>query len=151
MKALPLWQPWAQLVALGAKHVETRHWRAPASLIGNRIAIHATKTTRELWVCEQEPFKRRLGDSDMHFGAIIATAILHRCTEMTEGSIATLRDLDPDEHAFGLYEPGRFAWVLRDVELVDPPLPFRGSQGIFDVPDEMLGRERPVPAQGVLL
>jgi hypothetical protein len=47
VKALPLWQPWASLVALvGAKRVETRHWPAPPRLIGQRIAIHATKTTR---------------------------------------------------------------------------------------------------------
>lgn len=151
MKALPLWQPWATLVAIGAKQVETRHWRAPASLIGQRIAIHATLTRKELWICAEEPFERRLGDEVMYFGAVIATCVLDRCSEMTPESIAALEESDSDEWAFGLYEPGRFAWVLRDVERVEPVLPFRGSQGIFDVPDEWLGREMPVPAQGTLL
>lgn len=41
MKALTIRQPWASLIALGVKHIETRSWRAPQSLIGQTIAIHA--------------------------------------------------------------------------------------------------------------
>src|SRR5688500_9634413 len=41
MKALTLWQPWASLVAVGVKTIETRSWPAPNSLNGERIAIHA--------------------------------------------------------------------------------------------------------------
>ena len=43
MKALTLHQPWASLIALGPKTVETRSWSAPAWVIGARIAIHAGK------------------------------------------------------------------------------------------------------------
>jgi len=44
MKALSLIQPWASLIAIGAKKIETRsRLRPPASLIGQRIAIHASK------------------------------------------------------------------------------------------------------------
>lgn len=46
MRALTLWQPWASLVAIGAKTIETRSWPAPASAVGERIAIHAAATTR---------------------------------------------------------------------------------------------------------
>lgn len=151
MKALPLWQPWATLVAIGAKRVETRHWQAPPWLVGQRIAIHATKTRREMWICEEEPFARRLGDVDMWFGAVIATAVLDRCSEMASEGIAALREREPDEWAFGNYQPGRFAWVLCGVEQLAKPVPFKGSQGIFDVSDGLLGYERPLPAQGALL
>lgn len=41
IKALTIRQPWATLVALGVKQIETRSWRAPASLIGQHFAIHA--------------------------------------------------------------------------------------------------------------
>ena len=41
MKALTIRQPWATLIALGVKTIETRSWRSPASLIGQRLAIHA--------------------------------------------------------------------------------------------------------------
>lgn len=43
MKAISLWQPWASLIACGAKPYETRDWAPPASLIGQPIAIHAAK------------------------------------------------------------------------------------------------------------
>ncbi|KGT75815.1 hypothetical protein MA20_32000 [Bradyrhizobium japonicum] len=43
MKAISLWQPWASLIAVGAKPFETRHWAPPRELIGKRIAIHAAK------------------------------------------------------------------------------------------------------------
>ena len=43
MKAISLWQPWASLIACGAKPFETRHWAPPRELIGQTIAIHAAK------------------------------------------------------------------------------------------------------------
>lgn len=42
MKALTIWQPWASLIMAGAKPYEFRGWRAPRSLIGQRIVIHAS-------------------------------------------------------------------------------------------------------------
>lgn len=33
MKALTLWQPWASLIAVGVKAIETRSWPAPAALV----------------------------------------------------------------------------------------------------------------------
>ena len=39
MKALTVRQPWASLIALGVKTIETRSWRAPKALIGERIAM----------------------------------------------------------------------------------------------------------------
>jgi hypothetical protein len=43
MKAISLWQPWASLIACGAKPYETRSWAPPRKLIGQTIAIHAAK------------------------------------------------------------------------------------------------------------
>ena len=43
MYAITLHQPWASLIALGLKTVETRSWPAPARLVGQRIAVHAGK------------------------------------------------------------------------------------------------------------
>ena len=46
MKAISLWQPWASLIACEAKRIETRSWKPPQSLIGERIAIHAAQTPK---------------------------------------------------------------------------------------------------------
>lgn len=43
MKAISLYQPWASLIACGAKPYETRSWKPPLDLIGQPIAIHAGK------------------------------------------------------------------------------------------------------------
>ena len=40
MKALTLTQPWASLVAIGAKRIETRSWSTPYRGL---LAIHAAK------------------------------------------------------------------------------------------------------------
>lgn len=64
--------------------------------------------------------------------------VLDRCTEISERGARELAARLPDEFAFGNYEAGRFAWVLRDVEQLAVPVAFRGSQGFFDVPDELL-------------
>jgi hypothetical protein len=141
MRTISLWQPWATLIAVGAKRIETRHWPAPARLHGQRIAIHAAKTRDHLAIATTAPFADYIPHpvAELPLGAVVATAVLDRCTEITERGARELAARLPDEYAFGLYEPGRFAWVLRDVIAVDPPAPFRGSQGFFDVPDDLLG------------
>ena len=41
------------------------------------------------------------------------------------------------ERAFG-NDPGRFGWILEDVRPLAKPVPFRGAQGFFNVPDSLL-------------
>jgi hypothetical protein len=41
MKALTVWQPWATLIAIGAKPYEFRSWKPPGWMIGKPLAIHA--------------------------------------------------------------------------------------------------------------
>jgi hypothetical protein len=37
-----------------------------------------------------------------------------------------------DQHPFGDFTPGRFAWVLADVEPLPEPVPARGHQGLWE-------------------
>lgn len=151
MKALPLWQPWATLVAIGVKRVETRDF-SPSRLglcYGQRIAIHACVTDRNLWICQEEPFSGHIADAKaLPRGAVLATCVLARAGQITEESARQLLERNPQEHAFGDYTPGRWAWVLTELEALPEPIWFKGSQGTFDVPDELLGRD---PVQGRLL
>jgi hypothetical protein len=149
MRAVSLWQPWASLVAIGAKEIETRGWRVPRTILGLRIAIHASKTRRALGVIELEPFGSTLRrakevgrlvtvDGWLPFGAIVATAVVSGCTEMTTEFVGDLVARRPFEAAFGDYRAGRFAWHLSEVEPLGRPVPWRGSQGVFEVPDDLL-------------
>ena len=36
----------------------------------------------------------------------------------------------------GDWSPGRFAWCRDDFRVFDRPIPWRGSQGLFDVPND---------------
>ena len=68
MKALTLHQPWASLIADGRKTIETRSWAPPRTLIGERIAIHASlKVDRPL-------SEKWFPGEHVPLGAIICTA-----------------------------------------------------------------------------
>src|SRR5688572_29785081 len=62
MKVLSLTQPWATLVAIGAKQIETRSWKTAHR---GPLAIHAAKgfpkAAKE--ICRQQPFNQALLDA----------------------------------------------------------------------------------------
>lgn len=126
----------------------------PDWLVGQRIAIYATKRTSELPSCGSELFCQYVPDArSLPLAAVVATCMLDRCSEMTADGIAALAEEQPHEHAFGIYKIGRFAWVLRDVERVEVPFtwPKQGPAKFIDVPDDLLGYTPPPVAQGALL
>lgn len=132
MKAISLTQPWASLVAIGAKHIETRSWR-PTSALGEDIAIHAAKSFPVdcRMLCDQTIFARTLKRSWMQLplGAVIAVARLdsYERTErlVSDGSLTMI------EEAFGDYGPCRFGWRLSNVRPLSTPINCRGSLGIW--------------------
>lgn len=124
---------------------------ARKSLFGKRIAIHAAKAMDDLieiakYMAELKEFG---GECDAHMktynnaiaamgfqkfselprGAIIGTAVL-------EASVPTASLVDPGP--FGDFSPGRFAWRVRDPQVLAEPIPFRGMQGFFEVPDSLI-------------
>lgn len=132
MKALSLWQPWATLVALGAKQVETRAWPVPPSILGERIAIHASQTTKHLDLRHANLFAGALRDVDqLPLGALLCTLVIDDCRRIG----ISLEGLSPTEYVFGDYSVGRYAWRLRDVVALPEPVPCRGRQRFWNVPD----------------
>lgn len=140
MKALSLWQPWATLIALGEKRIETRSW---TTTYRGTLAIHASqKMTREMkLLCEREPFADALdhvfaaGD-ELPLGAIVAVCELRAVLQVPSAThVQTMVGLPPPEpeRSFGDYTPGRFAWMLENIRRLQEPIPCRGSQGLWDV------------------
>ena len=170
MRAVTLHQPYASFIAWGEKGPETRSWACPPSLLGKRIAIHASSAipayAKEL--CMTEPFSTVIGlnlrenaAGDFYLsevlkrlplGAVVATCVVERCVRTEDvrvpgqkyeaddfaGQDGTL--FGPDEilwiteqqFAFGDYRPGRFAWVLKDIQPLADPIPARGFQKIWN-------------------
>lgn len=136
MKCISLWQPWASWMAWGVKTIETRSW--PTKHRGP-LLIHAAKTQEEMstiYFNEDREILERIGKTsqDFVFGAIIAVVDLVDCqsTELLKHNICEVEAL------LGNYESGRFGWVTRNVREFIQPIPYRGMQGLFDVPDEVV-------------
>lgn len=137
MDAISLWQPWATLIAIGAKQFETRGGSfKPHHLIGRRLAIAATKTQPlEAWdpdgdiepAIERALERAEIDRFALPQGAIVATVTLIDIfrTEIVAGLISSA------EYAFGNYAPGRAAWRLGEIERIEPPIAVRGAQGIW--------------------
>lgn len=138
IKALSLHQPWATLIAIGAKRMETRAWQTPHRGL---LAIHATRDrSREAAaLCATSPFREALlaaglaGLDDLPRGCVLAIVRLIGCTPI---------DAPPAgmEAAFGDYTPGRFAWQIDDVWALPEPRVARGAQGVWtcEIPDALL-------------
>lgn len=94
------------------------------------------------------------GQAVMPVGCVVAIARLDAAFKLgdpAEGTARpaasvveriTSRDMPPcftvryDE--FGDYAPGRWAWLLRDVKPLTPPVAMKGKQGFFDLPQGWL-------------
>jgi hypothetical protein len=145
VKALTLTQPWATLVAIGAKRVETRSWehshRGP-------VAIHAAKGMPRYAIDAflSTPFYNETlvpagytSTSDLPRGCIVAVARVAQIVP-TERWIDYAAQLTPGgaECAFGDYSLGRFMWFLEDVRELAMPIPAVGRLGLWDWPDHEL-------------
>lgn len=160
-RAISLWPPWNDFIARGFKKIETRSWRCPGRL-PRVLAIHATvympdltdilngpdgphyRAALEALGCpvERSPLSGRwvAGLAALPRGAIVATARVVECvrTELLVASSAY--HLSERERAFGDYAAGRFGWILDGVQPIDPPIPCRGHQSIWEVPADIEAR-----------
>ena len=159
MRALTIWQPWASLIAIGAKPYEFRGWDYSArpglaSLVDTRIAIHAG--ARPVRPTEVRAILDRISEGTsalredlalpllerilaahsatqravVPLSAVIATAVLRR--PIPVGVLfADVADSDRFDHS-------KFAWPLDDVVRLDVPIPSRGAQGFWTCSDSGL-------------
>lgn len=150
MKAISLHQPWASAVALRLKQIETRSW---LSRHLGPVAIHAAKKNTSdlemtfILLCQHHPeIRNAFADAfnwgkretlgmlfrRLPFGAIIATANIH-CA----GDIEFVNP-DPVERALGDYTPGRHFMKLDKLVRLAQPIPFKGRQRWFEIPDSLI-------------
>jgi hypothetical protein len=148
MKVLTLTQPWASLVAIGAKRIETRSW---STSYRGPLAIHAAKgfprEAREFAECRMvtELMCKHLGReqiwiSDYPVGTIVATCRLARCYPTDRVAIGSILGdgeglqlpVTEQEYALGNYDPERWAWLLADIKALLEPIPAKGSLGLWE-------------------
>jgi hypothetical protein len=157
MKVLTLTQPWATLVAIGAKHIETRRW---STSYRGPLAIHAAKGLGPvggkqglLSLCRSDPFRSVLlaagilGTPALPLGAIVAVCELRGCRiigqELNGDATIAADDMFSwtpilgNERAFGNYAPGRYAWLLASVRALPEPIPAKGALGLWNYEGEL--------------
>ena len=149
MYAITLHQPWATLIALGVKKVESRSWPAPERLLGQIIAVHAGKRmVRRPGECIERKLRDRVGEDwirTIPTGAVLATALLagmarvanvdpmtghavHEAGTEMGCAVGVVRTrIDP----WGDFSAGRWLWFLADVRALPKPIPAVGHQSFW--------------------
>lgn len=145
MKALTLTQPWASLIAIGAKRIETRSWTTD---FRGQVAIHAAKGLGPVGGksglkdrCRMPAFAIALEgiEQPLQLGAIVAVANLVnvRRIDMRVRAEVMSQIVTPYEIEFGDYASGRYAWILEDVKPLAQPVPCSGALSLWEVPDDV--------------
>ena len=132
MKAISLLQPWASLVIMGQKTIETRSWRT--SYRGD-LLIHASRGKAGGLIAMEPFFKKYISRFDeLPFGAIIGKVVLVDILPVEDLflSNAQINKLTMEERAFGDYSNGRYAWMLEDSRPLQKPIAINGSLGLWN-------------------
>ena len=140
MKAITLIQPWATLIALGEKQIETRSWNPNYR---GQLAIHAGMKI-DLDACSQPRIKATLAKHGITIpeklptGCVLATCRIFDCIQMVyssdskHGVIVPGYKLTDQEYDFGYYEHDRWAWILANIIRPVEPIPAKGKQRLWD-------------------
>lgn len=150
MKAISLWQPWASLWACtNRKKHETRHW--PTNRRG-WLLVHAAK----IKVCSA--LEKSLDDAhdlrryqeilidewgghwaqDLPHGAIVGAVYLADVIRTEDVRHDLSRWGDIEDRLLGNFASGRYAWLKSDRVRFEHPIPYKGRQQLFEIPDEVV-------------
>lgn len=160
MKAITILQPWASLIACGAKQYETRSWKTNYR---GPIAIHAglkephynyypqpqmTAIVMAETLIKSGVFNLKTNRACDIFcslprGVIVAVADLVDCMEVicpvldykqpvTAAELQAGVMVSGKEYMFGDYSKGRYAWKLENIQVLKTPIPAKGKQGLWN-------------------
>lgn len=146
--ALTLTQPWATLVAIQAKVIETRSWSTPYR---GAIAIHAAKgfPSEARQLVYAEPFRtvlRSIGVesfAQLPTATIIAVSTLAKCYRFGDDTLASVAQggrlgrWPEHEHAFGDFTAGRFGFLLENTIALATHVPARGMLSLWRIPRDV--------------
>lgn len=128
MKVISLTEPFATLIKEKKKRIETRSWKTSYR---GELYIHASSTrVPKEWKENKELMN--LVQEELTFGKIICKCNLVDCIEMTEEWIDKIKKEQPEEYVCGIYEKGRYAWVLKKIEPLEEPITVKGHLGIWN-------------------
>lgn len=134
VRCISLWQPWASLMACGAKYLETRSW---GTNVRGEVFIHAAATNKGIASLSDAPLDQieamelavglKMGRwrHELPFGAVIGRGCLFQSSHAGQAVVD-----HPDQKHFGDFTVGRFAHHYRQLEAIES-IPWAGMQGFF--------------------
>ena len=127
MKVISLREPFASLIKEQKKLIETRSWKTKYR---GELDIHASLGKVNKSDQRINRLISYLTDQEMKYGLIIAKCTLVDCVYMDEAFIANINE-NKIEKDCGLYEIGRYAWILKDIVVLDKPISAKGKLSIW--------------------
>lgn len=134
MKAITLTQPWATLVAIGSKRIETRSW---STNYRGSLAIHAAKNIPDWvgeWLTRSEYARTVLAHCGVHQASDLKSmprgVVIATCELWNVFNVEVIHPCEA-EREFGDYSPGRFAWMLENMRVIEP-VECKGSLGLWN-------------------
>lgn len=137
MKALSIHQPWSWAILHGGKAVENRTW--PTSYRGP-LLIHASKSKASFDRQNADVWRDLYGVQlpsweSMVKGAIVGMAELVACVPVDGNGLSEQQCQWLKAHPF---TEGPWCWILKSPRVFAEPIPYRGMQGLFEVPDDVI-------------
>lgn len=126
MRVITLHEPWASLIGEGIKIIETRSW--PCYQYGE-LYIHAGQMPIPKNDIRKNELSKLLCGS-FHHGTIFARCILSDCIRIDEQFANAVKKENISNYLCGDYTPGRYAWILTNIEPITP-IKATGKQGIW--------------------
>lgn len=132
MKVLSIKEPFASLIKNKIKFIETRSWKTNYR---GEIYIHASISSWKILTERDEKLKKLLKDNTLQYGNIICKCNLVDCVYMTKEYVENIKNNNPQEYLCGDFQEGRYAWVLDNIESIEP-IKAKGVLGIWNYYNE---------------
>lgn len=129
MKAITICQPFASAIIKGIKTIENRNWKTHCR---GKLTIHAGLSKG--WLERVSPAYREvlepLGEFEkLPFGMIIGVVDLDDCVKF-----------DHKEVIDKPFATGPYCWILKNPREFKKPIPWRGRQGLWNIPEHVSRR-----------
>ena len=130
MKVLSLMEPWGSLIKEKIKYIETRSWKTNYR---GELYIHTSLKKIPKKDERIQNLVNLLQDKDIKYGYIIAKCNLVDCVYMDEDFVNKIKNENSIEFMCGEYAVGRYAWILKDIEMIKP-IEAKGHLGLWEYP-----------------
>lgn len=128
IKVISIKEPYATLIKEKIKLIETRSWKTNYR---GELYIHASISKSNL-TKKDKLFINSIKKLSLNPGSILCKCKLIDCIYMTKEYIEGIKKNNYQEYLCGLYEEGRYAFVLDDIEVLDGIIPAKGKLGIWN-------------------